>query len=178
MPAKLWMEYSVIPLSEPPARHTSTLPERMASRATPMASVPEAQAVAMVCANPVMPRAMETFAHASFGMSSGMARGETLLLPPSMYLLYVSSMTSMPERPLPATIPVVSSASCSRVRPASATASFAAATRNCVKRAMRRASFGSIPCSSGLNSLISAAIFTGQLLASNSVMGAMPLLPC
>ena len=87
MPAKLLMEYSVIPLSEPPARHTSSLPERMESSATPMASVPEAQAVHTVWASPVIPRAMETFAHASFGMSSGMARGETLRLPPSIYLL-------------------------------------------------------------------------------------------
>lgn len=164
-------------LSEPPARHTSKRPERTASSATPMASVPEAQAVQTVHAEPVIPSAMETFAQASFAISSGMASGETRRRPPSRYLLYVSSTTSIPPRPFPATIPVVSAAISSFDRFASATASFAAATRNCVKRAMRRASFGSMPCSSGLKSLTSAAIFTGQFVASNNVMGAMPHLP-
>ena len=134
MPAKLLMEYSVMPLSEPPARHTSRRPDRMESRATPMASVPEAQAVHTVWARPVIPRAMETLAQASLGISSGIASGDTLRLPPSIYLLYVSSSTSIPERPFPATIPVVSSASCSRLRPASLTASLAAPTKNWVKR--------------------------------------------
>ena len=74
-------------------------------------------------------------------------------------------------------MPVVSAARSSGVRLASATASLEAASRNCVKRAMRRASLGSMSCSSGLKSLTSAAIFTGQLLASKSVMGPTPHLP-
>ena len=70
--------------SVPPAKQTSHRPERIMSRAEPMASVPEVHAVIAVRAKPLIPSSLATFAGASLLMISGTVSGRTWRGPRSM----------------------------------------------------------------------------------------------
>ena len=130
--------------SVPPAITTSARPARTASSARPMASVAEAQAVLIVCANPLACREIEMLPAASLEMSFGMVMADSRPGPRSAMVLYPSSQTSAPPMPLPSTTDTRSASQPPLSSPASAQAILAAETAYCVKRAMRRDSLASM----------------------------------
>ena len=63
--------------SVPPARTTSARPSRIWSRPSAIASLPEAQAETGVCTPALAPNSRLTYAAAEFGISIGIASGDT-----------------------------------------------------------------------------------------------------
>ena len=132
---------ALIAASVPPATTTSARPARIMSRAWPMASEPEAQAVTAVWTGPLMPKWMAMLPAASLPIIIGTVSGSIRDGPDSSSLAWLCSKISMPPMPLPSMTAVRSRSTAAPSSPASFQAWTAAATANWVNSAILRASF-------------------------------------
>ena len=139
----------------------------------------EAQAATCVMTGPVRPYSMDTRQAAMEPDSAGMAKGLTKRAPLVLMVSWPSMTCSMP--PPEVLMATAARSRCSglhaaKSRPASATASLAAAMPKWMKRLMRRAILGFM-ATDGSKPLTSAAMRTSRSEASKCVMGPPPLLP-
>ena len=131
--------------SVPPANITSASPRWMIRNASPIAFVPEVQAVTSVITGPLSPRRIDTRADVIFAIIIGTANGLTRPGPFSNNVSYTSWIESMPPIPVPTTVPQRSKSALSKSRSASSQARTAAPIANSTERSIRRASFLSTP---------------------------------
>ena len=113
--------------------------------ASPIALVPEVQAVTSVITGPFKPRRMDTRAEDIFAIIIGTANGLTRPGPFSNNVVYTSWIESIPPIPVPTTVPQRSKSSSSSANFASSAAKTAAPIANSTERSIRRASFLSTP---------------------------------
>ena len=99
------MAMRVTAASAPPASITSARPARMCSAASPMAWLPEEQAVVAQESGPRRPSSIETWAAAMLAIIMGMNRGETRSGPRSTSTRVWASKVSRPPTPLPRITP-------------------------------------------------------------------------
>jgi hypothetical protein len=162
--------------SLPPVIITSACPVWITLKASPMALVAEAQAVAMAEAGPRRPKWIETWPLPALTISLGIVNGLILEGPFSSIVACWASNSCRPPMPEPMKTPQRSGGSASNSMPASATADWLAASANCAKRSSRRASLEPNRAS-GWKSWTCPPKWTLKWVVSNSVKGPTPLLP-
>src|SRR5580700_1317981 len=162
--------------SEPPAIITSASLCWMMRKESPMECALVVQAVAVASFGPLAPSRIETWPAARLIMAAGIKKGEILRGPPSNRAVCSRSMISNPPIPEPMCTPTRSALSGVICRPEILNASSAAAIARWMKRPIFLTSFFSMKLS-GSKFLTSAAIWQANLLESNWVMRATPLLP-
>jgi len=166
----------VIAASAAPASITSAAPRRIISAASPMAFVPEAQAVARDMFGPRAPTRMAMLPAAPSEIIIGMRKGLTRSGPRWRRISYCSTRVVMPPMPEPIKIPTRLRLTSSMIKPDCARASSVATVANWVKRSILRAS--RVPNkATGSKPLTSAANLVLCALASKWVMGAAPDFP-
>src|SRR5580704_5835415 len=166
----------VMAASEPPATITSASLCWMMRKESPMEWALVVQAVAVASLGPLAPKRMETWPAARLIMAAGIKNGEILRGPPSMRATCSRSMMSNPPIPDPMCTPTRSAFSGVICKADILNASSAAAMARWMKRPIFLTSFFSMKLS-GSKFLTSAAIWQANLLESNWVMRATPLLP-
>jgi hypothetical protein len=166
---------SVTAASAPPARITSACPRRITSAASPIAWLPAAQAVVVQLRGPPRPSSIDTCAAAMFAIIIGTSSGERRPGPRSTSTRACSVKVCRPPTPLAITAPMRASWPLT-LRPASASASFAAATPSWAKRSIRRADLRSM-YSVGSKSRTSQANLVSYSDTSKSVIGRAPERP-
>src|SRR5208282_6548026 len=148
----------------------------MMRKESPMEWALVVQAVAVASFGPLAPSRMETWPAARLTIAAGMKNGEILRGPPSNSAVCSRSMMSNPPMPEPMCTPTRSSFSGVICRADILNASSAAAIARWMKRPIFLTSFFSMKLR-GSKFLTSAAIWQANLLESNWVMRATPLLP-
>ena len=165
--------------SEPPASTTSQSPSWMRRSPSRNAITELAQAATWVITGPVRPYFIETMQAAIEPERAGIANGLTWPGPFCSSACVPSMSSSSPPPPVLIATPTRSRCSgdqAAKSRPASSTASCAAAIPKWMKRLMRRAILRSM-ATVGSKPLTSAAIRTSNPVGSNDVMGPAPLTP-
>ena len=130
--------------SVPPAIMTSASPYWMLRNASPIVLVPVAQAVTSLMLFPLKPNWIDTLPAAMLEIIIGTRSGLTRPGPFSRSFLYSRSIACRLPTPLPIAVPTRYGSSFSISSPASAMASFVAATAYWQNSSMRFAALGSI----------------------------------
>ena len=130
--------------SVPPAIITSASPYWIARNASPIQCVPDAQAVTTLVHFPLAPRAMDTFPAAILLIILGTRRGSTFEGPRWISLWSAASIAGRLPIPEPTITPTRKGSSFSISIPASAIASFDAATAYWENNSIRLAALKSI----------------------------------
>ena len=138
------MPMAVILASLPPAMIARAQPRRMVSTASPIAWAELAQAEVVQKLGPRAPVVIETWPAARFVIMAGMRNGLMRPGPRLRRTSICSESVAMPPMPLAMKTPTSSRLVVSITRPELRRASMVAATANCTKRSVRRASLRSI----------------------------------